>query len=245
MTTASKKTHRPRALKVEFVLLPDWAGVPPPEPASNFLPQWYRRTPQHDNSRTPFGPGASGPPTFKKCMPFLDAMTAGYVIPLWFDLAVSQSPEGSTVFNWRVFGSGAPHIDDQLGGETYPGGTEIFKVFSPWVINTPPGVSCLFTEPLNQVRDPRFQFFSGIVETDSYRHPVNLPFLWHDKDFVGVIPRGTPIIQVVPFQRRAYRLDTRDAAGEDNTANNETLSKVSSVFTDGYRDGYWEKKQWV
>ena len=72
----------------------------------------------------------------------------------------------------------------------------------PWSIETPKGFSLLFTHPLNRMELP-FVTMSGIVDTDEYECPVNLPFLIRE-GFMGVIPKGTPIAQVIPIKREKW-----------------------------------------
>ena len=42
---------------------------------------------------------------------------------------------------------------------------------------------------------------SGLVDTDSYRSPVNFPFTAIAPDGVHTLKEGTPLVQVIPFRR--------------------------------------------
>ena len=46
------------------------------------------------------------------------------------------------------------------------------KILNPWVIETPPGYSCLFLPPLNNA-DNRFSIIPGIVDTDTFENEIN------------------------------------------------------------------------
>ena len=81
--------------------------------------------------------------TGKKCMPMLDAMTAGYIVPLWTDIMVTKNANGHSV-SWKtkepVFGVHDPRQSD---GVAHPLGysSSAFKYHNPWVIKTSSGWS--------------------------------------------------------------------------------------------------------
>ena len=50
-----------------------------------------------------------------------------------------------------------------------------------------------------------------MVDSDRYRDTfVHFPAHWHDEQFNGVLPKGTPIVQCVPVKRESWdiKLDT-------------------------------------
>ena len=77
-----------------------------------------------------------------------------------------------------------------------------FKWSSTWYIQTPPGWSCLFTHPSGH-GDLPFRTISAIVDTDVYKQEIAFPF-WLLDSFEGVIEKGTPIVQVIPFKRQEW-----------------------------------------
>ena len=67
---------------IHFSSNPDVLSVcPHPTPATKNIPEWYKRLPPHIE-----GDIATG--TVKRCIPVLDAVSQGYIIPLWCDLLV-------------------------------------------------------------------------------------------------------------------------------------------------------------
>jgi hypothetical protein len=42
---------------------------------------------------------------------------------------------------------------------------------------------------------------SGLVDTDTYRSPVNFPFFAIAPDGIYTLEQGTPIVQVIPIRR--------------------------------------------
>jgi hypothetical protein len=54
------------------------------------------------------------------------------------------------------------------------------------------------THPLNRTDLP-FYTLSGIVDSDNYMGEGKVPF-FIKKDFTGIIPAGTPIVQIIPIK---------------------------------------------
>ena len=72
-----------------------WEVQPKPFPASQAIPEWWRSvTPYEISPDNPDGKklivkNALSNTTFKKCTPMLDALTTGYILPLWSDVQVT------------------------------------------------------------------------------------------------------------------------------------------------------------
>lgn len=222
---------------VRFLHDPNLAGVfPSPTPAVKHMPQWFRAI-------RPMSSPDPNHTTVKKCVPFLEAMSAGFIIPLWADLYVS-AVNGTITF---TFPQGFPlpasmesHGYNQIPGHPLAGnpyGKMPFKLISPWIINTDPGYSCIFTSPMNHM-ESRLKIMDGVVDTDAYYNVVNFPFLWTGGDGQFLIPKGTPLVQVIPFQREKH---TCEIGVMDVDRKNNTSALLGTVFADGYRNNYWHK----
>jgi hypothetical protein len=74
------------------------------------------------------------------------------------------------------------------------------KFHNYWTVRTPPGWSSLFVPALNRPNGV-VELFSGVVDTDTFATPVNFPFVAVAGDGVHVLPKGTPLVQVIPFRR--------------------------------------------
>lgn len=234
---------------IEFYISKDRAGAyPEPIPAKQMIPDWYKNASSYaidkPIARTPSG-GATITGTVKKCIPFLDAMTAGYLITLHADVYVDVLPDSGPDFSWTLYDDPIVkfHTYDQVssipGANSLPGGIP-FKWMTPWCIKTPPGYSCLFVHPLNHFED-RWEIMPGIVDTDQYTMPVNFPMFWKSTNFKGIIKQGTPIAQVIPFKRESWekRIIKNYPSDYDNN-----LKKLSSKITDSYKFHWWQKKDW-
>jgi hypothetical protein len=212
------------AMTLTFRCAPELTSVlPPPFPAVEGLPDWFKALPQ----KTYNAIAQEDSQTVKRCPPFIDAMTYGFMMPLPCDLKV-ENGEFSWDFDLPVNIANTVmrspisfHDPSQVIGTPYHQDDRfIIKFNNFWTIETPPGYSLLFTHPLNRIDLP-FTTISGMVDTDRFSHNlVNFPARWHDADFNGVLPRGTPVAQCIPVRRELW-------AGRFETMSREWIEKLS------------------
>jgi hypothetical protein len=204
----------------------DTTGLVPedyyPTPSKFHIPEWLKRL-------APYSDEKQNDQTAKRCIPMLDAVMSGYTIVITEDIKVEQLEIGP-YYRWAN-GLGIDfHSRDQAGTHSKVTGS-VAKWLNPWSIQTPRGYSCLFVPPLNN-DGMVFTPFAGIVDTDTYIPLVNFPFLLSDPKFEGLVPAGTPMVQVIPFQREAWTMET--VAGNTEEVNRATR-RLRSVFKNGYR----------
>jgi hypothetical protein len=168
-----------------------------------------------------------------------DAITAGYIIKLPADVYVSIRDEGQ-YFEWASPTFVNFHPIEQAPLHPLQNGFAYPKWMNPWGIKTPKGYSCLFVQPFH--RESNFQILPGIVDTDKYFAPVNFPFVINDPGFEGLIPKGTPIAQVIPFKRDSW-IKKIEGGKALNDARSVQQS-INSKFFDVYKNMFWEKKQY-
>ena len=224
--------------EVKFWLEPRVFGaIPEVRPATKFLPEYFRKMkPQ----LTP--DPASG--TIKRCVPFLDALSMGYIIPLWSDVFIhANNGEINIKFpdNFPMESGLDDHSTSQFHGhplENKPYGNIPLKLLSPWGIETPKGWSCLFTSPLNHL-ETRLKILDGVVDTDTYYNQVNFPFLWTGGDGEFVLSRGTPLVHVIPFKRETLTHSVVECEVEKRE---RVLSRLGTKLRYAYRDMFWHKK---
>jgi len=197
--------NKPAEMTLKFRCPPGLEKViPKPIPAVLGLPEWFKSLPVKAFNPT-MGKESF---TLKKCPPFIDAMTYGFLIPLAIDLEVhdgefswnSELPAGLTGeyshspidFHDSSQAAGTPFFDDDRF---------IIKFNNFWAIEAPPGYSLLFTHPINR-SDLPFTTLTGLVDSDTFRYsPVHFPARWHNLKFEGVLPKGTPVAQCLPVKR--------------------------------------------
>lgn len=177
-----------------------------PTPAKLVLPDWFRRLPAVDRSVLS---ATNNGLTVKRCMPFLDAMALGYILPIAATVRLQISEQGRKVdAGWefdRVMVSN--HGSYQIAGHPLAERPPM-KFHNYWTIKTPPGWSCLFVAPLNRPGLP-VEILAGVVDTDTYASLINFPFIATGCDGVHVLEKGTPLVQVIPFRRSEAELDLR------------------------------------
>lgn len=179
--------------------------------AAELIPQWFKDIPSKTKLRESDNKEDL---TVKRCIPILDALTTGYFLVTTEDYIFNYDidSESSTIQGNKNIQNKSitMHPISQLGD--MPVSDEFIKYAYKWgnqyVIKTPPGYSVLFTHPLNYHYLP-FYTLSGVVDTDTYIMPVLFPFMMKN-NFSGVIPAGTPVVQIVPFKRDDWKSNVYD-----------------------------------
>lgn len=233
-----------------------------PIPAKQNIPDWYKKIEKFKN-QNPLDT------TIKACVPVLDSITAGYLLPLPQDMMCqinfwneslkkivnlihfgnkNQFLGEACVRGYNLQNDAAEHKNEQVGGEKsfYAqknfGGT-IPKIINPFMIKTPPGYSCLFIPPMHREND-EFKILPAIVDTDSFKDKINFPFVFNlgKKGSLNKLYKiGTPYVQVIPFKRDDWKMKfgTTNAKGIFKDWIGHQLQIIRS-----YKDRIWSKKTW-
>ena len=213
ITQITDVEHNINTIKIEFNRPSEWKYIEPIVPALRALPQWYKDKNREMPNSLPY---ESGQRTIKACPAIFDSMVQGYILPLWTDLYVkpTQNPENGAImpdFFWgeEVNGPSSSPLMTLFSSEATKGmpnadNLHSFKLHSPWILKTPKGYSTLFVAPFNN-RDIMFEAISGVIHTDLFTTYINVPFIWTGPpDFTGVIKKGTPLVQMIPFKRDSF-----------------------------------------
>lgn len=211
-----------------------------PKPSSSVLPDWYKKTDSYvGGTKKDVGFNMQTNGSIKRCVPVFDALTSGYIIPTYCDLIVKKDINGKHVYMSPVSDSinfhdiaQAPY-HPKMNNQMFP------KWTNPWGIKTPKGYSSLFIPPVHGVNN-FFTVVEGIVDTDRYRAPVNFPFVLNDVNFEGLIPAGTPMVQVIPFKRESW--ESSFGTEKDLKEIKQDNDRLTSSFFDRYRNMFWERK---
>jgi hypothetical protein len=215
--------------------------LPLPAPAAQGLPDWLKAMPAQA-----FNAVVSGDDdTVKRCPPFVDAMTGGFLIPLICDQRVENGeftwkndlpPGGAVSFSRSPIGI---HDAGQVTGTPlFDPDRFLIKFHNLWTIEAPDGYSLLFTHPANRFDLP-FTTLTGLVDCDRYHDAwINFPAHWHDTNFSGVLPRGTPVAQVFPVKRETWVARTTTLTNEETQRAHDLLTAISrekGVYRRQYR----------
>ena len=200
-------------------------------PALRVVPDWYREIPR-------YVPGLDGPETtsVKHCIPFVDALTTGYMLLTPFDIYFEQTPEGP-VGRWD---NPFPTLDLRPPGQTgkMPAPPGCDEKHFLWVTHTaielPDNYSAVCIHPINRTDLP-FVTTGGIIDGPFVIHGGNFPF--HLKEgFEGLIPAGTPFMQIIPFNRTNWKAENKKGVW---------YAGVESTRTEDYGQGGWyRRKKW-
>jgi hypothetical protein len=209
-----------------------------PYPANQKIPQWFLDTPKF----IPDAPKVDrmGDPltTIRSCVPFMDLMTAGYHIPLPCDVWVHREGDTTSVrWSQDELTLVIPH--DPIRNKLMPTSEAyehiLFKIANPWIIRTPKNYSSIVQHPYGH--DLPFESIASIVDTDKFPIPINIPIRFK-KNFQGLIPKGTPFIQVIPFKREEWKSNMSYDDGQLESI----WYKAHSYFFDRYRRFFRAKK---
>lgn len=236
-----KRTKLDKPILQYESLLEEYPNIVSPAKAN--IPEWYKKIPKWKDNEI-FSKNNTFNSTVKQCMPFLETLTAGYVVKLPIDLYV-KNHDGIPFLAWkggdldRYTPSWREGISDS---SIVP--PECFPLEYTWKFNcsfkVPEQYSMLITHPLNR-NDLPFRTVSGIVDGNFALQPDgNLPF-YIKRNFEGIIPQGTPIAQVIPFYNQDWVLESKEGLLKESIQNKK---KSNSVFIGFYKKYFWQKKDY-
>lgn len=225
---------------IKFAINPELEGIAKiPAPAKQYIAQWYKDTPTHDTIDK-----RAGSNTFKSCMPFLDAFTSGYIFELWTDLEV-KNINGKIEMKWARNDYDLIEIRDNVTSlnniPSRPHHHALkFAFKSPLAIKTPPGYSVLISAPFNRLDLP-LKPLIGIVDTD--KNPLHSGLIPFEMalDFEGIVKKGTPLMQILPFKRDKWKSEENLKVFYDSEISGRN---INSYFSGGYKMHSWSKKEY-
>jgi hypothetical protein len=157
----------------------------------------------------------------KACLPVMDFITAGYLIPVCVECSLTTSvknysevvslesartkdlskPDIKTAKLAAIFDRASCPIDTRDSPKHF------FKYTTDWGIKTPPGYSCLIIQP-TFFKDKKFTIIPAIVDTDTYHNPIPISGYLNTKEEVRFRP-GEYVLQVIPFKRDDWKMSVK------------------------------------
>tara|TARA_R100000353_G_scaffold37833_1_gene29978 strand:- start:1680 stop:2363 length:684 start_codon:yes stop_codon:yes gene_type:complete len=205
---------------------------PNPKPASRFIPDEYKKLKRFKDDNL-------HDPTVKTCVPFLDSLILGYIIPFDQDYLVDPVENDFSVTPANKNASSEFHDKEQLPKEWQKiSGEKVGKFMNKWLIKTPPGYSCLFVQPMNRMEE-RFDIIPGVVDTDTYLNLINFPYFLKKRDEQFLFKRGEPMVQVIPFKREPWKMWS---GFYYEKAHSKILNILNNEWMDRYKKYFWSKK---
>lgn len=242
-----------RPLSIEFVSqVEGLEEIAPPVPAGRHAPNWLRAMSGaigKGHGLTALGRSFRTASTIKRCPGVVDSLQTGYVIPLWADFHVRYDStrselEWSSPSPWaRV----SLHKPEQFEGTPLADlanpYTMIAKLESPWRIKAPKGYSTYFVDPVYHRDRSDFLVLPGIVDHDTF-HVANVFVVWTRYGSGEVmLPRGLPLVQVLPFRREHMQMQVRSMGPGD--VRDLRIEEVKMQGLRGYyRKFFWSRKEY-
>ncbi len=216
--------------------------LPRPIPAVRGLPDWFKDLPQYGFSQLL----NKDLMTVKKCPPFIDAMTFGFLMPLSTDLRVEEGESSwdsdIPVVEKLKNSTRSPigyHDNAQVKGTPFfEDDRFVIKFNNFWAIELPEGYSLFVTHPINRADLP-FTTLTGLVDSDLYvDNFINFPAQWNDSEFRGVLPKGTPVAQCMAIKRVKWleQFDVlSEQAVEDRARISGTIGQEAGLYRRQFR----------
>lgn len=224
--------------------------APEPTPASKNIPDWYKKQPSYGADEEQLLKSGGSASTVKRCMPVFDIINSGYIIYMPCDIYIDATdpnklqwsiPTQANMIKKDLVSSHSPEQVSHYPLNTKRYHKDLFRLLPFWAVGTEKGYSCLFTQPFHSDPVP-FRTFSGIIDTDHFIADGHYSFQF-EKDFKGVIERGTPIVQVIPFKRDNYQMEIVEPEESNKIIMMQRL-KIRSRFKNFYRDHMRQPKEY-
>lgn len=216
---------------------------PKPFPASQSIPEWWKQaSPYIKSKENPDGKkiivnNFQSNASFKKCTPMLDMLSSGYIVPLWSDVQIKKV-EGIPQITWRVQ-KNVFELQNPEDVEVPVGYSKVqFKFLNRWIPKLPRGYSAMVI-PCPGYQNNIFKPMSAVIDYDKTTHPLHPPMFLRN-DFEGIVEKGTPMFQIVPFKRNNWESTFSFLNDQDYNINIDR--DVKSTIVNNYIKNFWEKK---
>lgn len=220
-----------------------------PGPIGKTIPGWYRQAdryykdPAGNNYKDQQGNSIH---SWKSCPVLYDGMDTGYAFKTPCDLVFTRDQQRNP--HVRITDDRFPNFVQErppMPGFQVPWGYEQFHFawYGEWAVELPRGYSALYIQPMNRYELP-FQTTSGIIDSDKVNLFGTVPF-FIAKDFEGILPKGTPFLQIIPFKREnwksEYEYPDHMKIYNDNM---ENIKKYRTSKGGVYLNNVWERRKY-
>jgi hypothetical protein len=219
-----------------------------PGPIKKTIPDWYLKADRYykdPSGNTYKDPMGNAMHSWKSCPVVYDGISAGYCFKTPVDLRFYKD-------------KGIPHVEvmDQrfsnfiqerppMPGFQVPYGYHDyhFAWYGEWALRLPKGYTALYVQPINRYDLP-FQTTSGFIDSDVVNHFGTVPFFLA-KDFEGILPAGTPFLQIIPFKREDWESE-KEYPDQMTIYNNNVINAEKFRTPKGgvYLNEVWERRKY-
>jgi hypothetical protein len=234
-----------------------------PTPTQNTIPNWYKdadrffKNPitkeyyQAPKEVCPFPKEGTENdygkiPTWKACPAIMDSFLTGYTLKTPCDIRFFKNDNSSIDVEildpkHKDFCSKRPAMPQFKHPEGFY--KDHFAWYPDWGLELPDGYSALFMTPMNRFDLP-FLNTTGIVDNDKVHLLGTFPF-FIPLDWEGIIPAGTPYMQVLPFKRENWEHEVEFQ--NETTIYDKMVSNMKFYRQpDGgiYKNKIWHKREY-
>lgn len=179
-----------------------------PQPARNFIPDWYKNMPIDYKLLNEYSPKLfSKNRTIKTCPSFMEVFNEGYVMVAPCDIWLRVQDNGQ--WEWKTAHPKFAldeHNDLQFLKHIPKSDIKkVFKFISPWYCITPKGYSVKQIPIMYDYKDTGFTVLYGNIKTDQH-HEVNPQICVTVKEGEVLIKRGQPLHYLLPYKREKFKL---------------------------------------
>ena len=237
--------------KMQFISnMPDLDAESSTRPSSiiKYMPEWFRSADRF--AKNPFtgdfwiGPDKGKIPTWKACPALFDIFGTGYALltPCDLEFYVNSKNKIDVKIEEKRYSQFCVSRPEMPQFE-HPSGfyREHFAWFPEWAVKAPEGYSVLYSSPFNRYDLP-FMTVSGIIDNDKVNLPGSMPFFLRE-GWTGVIPKGTPYAQLIPFKREDWESEIIIEDQHTIFKKNYENSKKYRIPNGGvYKNDVWTKR---
>lgn len=219
-----------------------------PCPAAKVVPKWWHDADMYikDEDGNPLAnwSGKGKMPGFKACPAILDGFTTGYVLRTPCDMEFYEKRGRVKVklpVGFEDFVGERPPIDGFMVPHGYD--AQHFHWFANWGPELPEGYSMLYIPPMNAFELP-FVTVAGIIDSDKVTNSGLIPFFLR-QGFTGIIPAGTPYLQMIPFKRDDWEMEIITYKPEEIFKKHRENAKIFRTEEGGvYKKLFWTRRKY-
>lgn len=221
---------------------------PNPEPVVKNLPEWFKKQKSYISNNKDVING-NQMLTVKKCIAFTDILSSGYTLKCPYDLYIDTTgpqpvydiPETLKGLKFPMISS---HPNSQIS--EYPIDkdkyeSDLLRINMVWLVKTPIGYSSLIIDMQHSDRIP-IKAISAIIDTDTFYTDGLFSFIV-EKNYKGIIKKGTPLVQIIPFKRDSWNSEILNDKNILNKLQHQRYV-IRTVFSKGYKKYFWNRKEY-
>ena len=223
-------------------------GTNAPAPMGKTIAQWWQDASIYikDPNGVPYSnpDGVSKALSYKSCPAILDIFTTGYSLRTPCDIEFYEK-RGRIKVKTEIGFEDFVGEREKMEGFATPAGYEDrhFHWYANWAPILPEGYSAIYVSPVNRFELP-FLTVAGIIDSDKVSNSGLIPFFLA-KGFTGVVPAGTPYMQIIPFKREDWEMELEYKTSQEILFKQKETADFFRTPDGGvYKKKIWSKRKY-